>query len=596
MRRSLGLASALLVGASALAQDSPKPAEDPAAAARAEAVAQEGVRAFEAKEFAKAIERFAAALPLVEAAFPAEGGRRVGRLLKIHRSIAWCRVRLGDREGFLRAASEAYKLLAELGGHAPEEAELENALWTARDAVAKDLEAVRRLLGGYHDILVAAVPPPGDKRGEGDEFVHRTRVRVGQVLHDTAYTLAQADSDETERAYRRAFDWRRTIPDWAGAAWSSQNLFRWLADKGRDADAAASFGVTARILRETPNAEIEASLAANGSHFLAAWTGAGEWTRAVAFLDGVLRDGALRGSLPTFTDGFVLSTRLSLGARLPKAPPIETVRALVEGLRVAAVDERQPRWDHEASLGLSRAAAESGSGEESLAAARSALAAAERLGDPRRAGRARIALARAVAASGKAEEAERTLREGIWVPAGRVDAEGGDPVLREEARRAGEAIAKSARRADWEKRYELTTVTALEGLPGTTWLGADIAAFLESVRGARGDGAVLTVTRRGNRWDVRSAFATGVLRFEMDRRLRYVNANGILLAFKGPDVAVIGTRPEATAPAAKGWTFVKRADLDPERMEGESLPPFASQATVLDGETAFVNRFLRISR
>ncbi len=578
------------------AQEPARPADDPAIA-RAEAVAQEGVRAFEAKDYAKAIERYEAAMPLVAAAYPAEGGRRAARLLILHRAMAWCRVRLGDREGFLREAADAYKLLGGLGGNAPEEAQLENALWTARDAVAAELPAVLRLLNGYRSILSAAIPKKG---GEGDEFVHRTKVRVGQVLHDTAYALAADGSDDAKEAYERAFHWRRVIPDMPGAAWSSQNLFRWLADKGRDADAAHWFGVTARILREAPNAEIEASLAANASRFLATWTGAGEWTRSAAFLDGILRDGALRGSLATLTDGFVLSTRLSLGARLPKPPPIETVRALAAALRVAAVDERQPRWDYEAGLALSRAATEAGAAEEALGAAREALVAAERLGDARRAGRAKIAHARAVAAAGKPEEGERILREEVWVPAGRVDAEGGDPVLREEARRAGEAIANSARRADWEKRYELTTVTALGGLSGTTWLGTDIGAFLESVRAARGDGPVLAITRRGTRWDIRSPFATGVGRVEVDRRLRYVNANGILLAVKGPDIAVIGTRPEATAPAAGGGAMMKIGDGrvvgDPEEIEGESLPPFASQATILDGETAFVNRFLRISR
>jgi hypothetical protein len=282
--------------------------------------------------------------------------------------------------------------------------------------------------------------------------------------------------------------------------------------------------------------------------------------------------------------------------RAAGAVPAGEVAMLARDLLAAADGDGEPEWAHLgatllAEQALADAPPRPPAAEEQ---ARIALAAARTLADPARAATAQLLLARARALAGDPAGAEAGIRA-VFDAAGEA---GGDPWLREAARRAGAALAAQTGNADWTAAYafdgKLPTMGAVEG---HLWLGLTMGDFLQAIAQCRGDGPVLAITRRGRHLVLRSPFLVGSQAVEWGWHLRHVNANGILLAIQGPTIAVLGQRREANAPAAPGGeAALAEGGLDLARLRGPQLPVLAPPVTLRDGETACVNRFLRIHR
>ena len=85
---------------------------------------------------------------------------------------------------------------------------------------------------------------------------------------------------------------------------------------------------------------------------------------------------------------------------------------------------------------------------------------------------------------------------------------------------------------------------------------------------------------------------------EWSWRLRFVNANGVLLAIQGPAVAVIGKHTDISAPRANNGQSRQGKDggLDLAALAGDRLPALAPQAVIPPGETLFINKYLRVLR
>ena len=348
-----------------------------------------------------------------------------------------------------------------------------------------------------------------------------------------------------------------------------------------------------------PDAEIEASLAGNLERALTEWDATPEGrARAGTFLRAVRNAGFPSPGLPTLPEGRLLAWSWRFAERAETTSAADLAWLSI-GLSYAGAREGQPAWTWlggclGARAGVLEAtdpAPPPGTGAElARASAAAALKAAEVLGDPRRLARARLASAALLA---DATAAEAAIRE-IFAAAGTP---GADPAIREWARREGARIAGATKNAEWEARYAETTVPKLPlPVPGAAIFGRDPKPFFAAIRECPGEGPVLTITRRDRLMILRSALYPGTLAVEWGPGMRYVSANGILLAFQGPDVAVVGLREEPSAPATRAGRWEPGSDKDPVEMLGETLPPFAPQLTLPDSETAFVNRFLRLSR
>lgn len=614
MRRRAALVFAFAFAVAALPADGqeappapPAPAPEDLAAKVGEAVGARAGAAYEAGRVAEAIALYREAIGAFGKAWPDELPRRQRRLLALHRSLAWCHARQGELDAVLERIDAAYDLVQALNGVTFEELKLDQAVYVARDALAATPERVLALFGGYRDLLGKRID---DAPGPRNDFVRRTRVRVGQAMHEIALVHERAnDLPSAAAAFADAQRYRLSIPDVRGAAWSAQNGFWVLLVLARDAEAATRCAEAARLLAGTagpglpacPDAEIEASLAGNLERALAEWDATPEGrTRAGAFLRAVRAAGYPSPGLPTLPEGRLLAWIWRLAERAGPDLPADAA-TLADGLREASSRERQPAWMWLGGcIAARRAITETadpivGTGARSLAreAATAALVAAEKLGDPRRIARARLKAAGAVAAGGDATAAEAAIQE-IFAAAG---VPGADPAIREWARREGARLAASAGNAEWAARYAESIVPRLPPpIEGHAIFGRDPKPFFAAIRECPGEGPVLAITRRDRLMILRSALYPGTLAVEWGPMLRYVSANGILLAIQGPDVAVVGLREEPSAPATKPGKWIPGSDLDPVEMLGETLPPFASQVTLPDGETAFVNRFLRISR
>lgn len=597
--RAAAVAAVLALAPPAGAQDgasptagAPAPAEDPALA-RARAEFEAGAKAYELGDYAAARARYTRALEGLPAVAPGAAAARSALEIALQRAVAWSFASQGAPDGFRSAARAAWALALAAGGNATEERYVEQAGAFCAERLTEP-EARLRFLQAWRADLEALVPNPPPP---GSLAVSRLRRQIGQLWHEQAAEEERAGRLEAcAETLRRAIAYRSDADDILGTGWSSHARFMVLLRLDRDAEAAAQFGHTAAQVARGAGLAVEAALCGNVERWLAQRVAAGQHARAVALLAAVRASGALGDvGLSTLPLGRLLQMEWELRVAGGPPDPAET-ELLARALLAAADAEGQPAW---AYLGASSLAdrALAGSPPRPDAAeehGRTALAAAKALLDPERAAKAQLLIARARAAAGDLTAAETVVRA-VFTAYG---AEGADRGIRESARRVGAALAQRAENADWAASYAFGgQVQKAIAAEGHTWLGADIREFLQAIAQCSGDGAVLTVTRRGRYFVLRSPFLVGAQAIEWGWHLKYVNANGILLAIQGPEVAVVGQRPEPTAPSAKGGApALADGGLDLDTLRGPALPPLAPRVVLRDGETAFVNRFLRIHR
>jgi len=580
------------------------PADDAAKAAQAAGAAafQAGAEAYRARDYPTALAHYAAALKHFAKGWPeaadADTARRVQ--LQVWRARAFAHGRQGDIDGFLADAAEALRLIGALGGDGPEEQSIQSALFECLNAGANtQLGKKLVLLNRYRQLVLASLP---SNQTAGQGYTHRLRKQVGQVLHEIAFAQDRAGKlEDSGKSLASAIAYRLEIRDLTGAGWSSQNLFWNLLRRRELTPAAKQFGSTVQMLRNAPNVDIEGSLVTNLESWCKTEVAAKRRDTALALLRAIRTTGALNdGGLPTFSLGRLCALELAMTA--PGTPETRDARFnLAELLVKAGRQESQPAWTWLGESTRLRAALEvewpgDAEGRDSLRRhAEAAAAAARELADPHRIGLASLLLADVHTASGELEQAEALVQRVFTTHS----APGAEPWLREVARRTGAALATKADRADWAQRYTLHAVPKHPGAAGGhTMMGRTPAEFFRAVAALPGEGAILTLTRRGKHLIVRSPLFTGTVAVEWGWRLRYVNANGILLAVQGPAVAVIGKHTDVTAPKANNG--VAREDgeggLDLALLAGEQLPALASQEVVPPGETLFVNKYLRVFR
>ncbi|MHC5020869.1 MAG: hypothetical protein ACYTGX_12310 [Planctomycetota bacterium] len=455
------------------------------------------------------------------------------------------------------------------------------------------------MLNGYRTWLEQSLPA----NATGDQgLTRRLKMQIGQVQHEVAFALDRAGKLEAAAAtLAKAIDYRRGINDLAGMGWSSQNLF-WNLLRRRELEAAAKqFAETARILHRGPNVDIEGSLVRNLENWITARAKEGKAQPAQKLLAALRATGALQeGDLATFTFGRACALELALTKPgLAETRPLRLQLAV--GLILAGGREAQPAWKWLGRSTRARTALEMGAEARAAAEltpetdARAAVEAAKALGDPHRTGLAQLLLADVLAGAGKIDDAEQQIAA-VLSAASRPGAE---PWLRELARRTGAALAAKVENPEWTKRYALQARPADPGtIAGHTIMGRDRSAFLRDLAALPGEGPVVTITRRGSHLIIRSPFYPGSLAVEWSWRLRYINANGILLAVQGPAVAVIGTRDDVSAPGASSGAVREdgQGGLELRALMGDRLPPLASQAAIPDGESAFINKYLRVFR
>lgn len=581
--------------------DAKADAADQAARAAGRKAFEAGAAAFNGRDYAGALTHYAEALTQFGKGWTkiAEADTRRRMLLQVWRARAYAHARSTDAAGFLADSRAALRLIGSLGGDSPEEQSLQAALFECLGAT-EQLENKLELLAGYRSLLEENISP---STGGDQGLARRLRMQIGQTMHEQAFALDRAGKlDEAATVLAQAVVYRAGINDLHGAAWSSQNLFWNLLRRREFADAAQRFNATAVILRHAPNVDIEGSLVGNLDRWLTARVAENRSDTARTLLTQIRQGAGASGGLPSLTTGRLCAMELAVSPGADEATR-DARLALTDQLLAAGSSEAQPAWSWLAYATRTRVLLEvprdqrtdDHSDDAMLTLAKGALRAAETLDDPHRRLLAKLLIADVLTDAGDLEGAEKQMHEVL----GNASAEGAEPYVRELARRAGAALAVTAGHAGWAARYKLLASPKHPGLSGgQTVLGRTPRDFFRAVAALPGEGPVIAITRRGQYLIIRSALFPGTLAVEWSWRLRYVNANGLLLAIQGPAVAVIGEHTDLSAPKANNGSSKPdgEGNLDLALLAGEQLPALASQTVIPPGETAFVNKYLRLFR